>query len=177
MERQVFFISGCYGVGKSTLCDKLSHSLQIPSYSASDLISIRVNEQYGAQKSVKDKNVNQQALIHAVQDIPVEESKIILSGHFCIFNRNKEVDLLPESVFSSLEIKKIILLETDPIIISERLLTRDNVSYPIESIKTLIDTEHNQALAIAEQLKCPLLIHKMQFNNSDVVALSEFLSC
>ena len=46
----VIFVAGIYGVGKSTLCEKLSQRMSIPSYSAGDLIS-RVNgERYGATK-------------------------------------------------------------------------------------------------------------------------------
>ena len=35
----VIFIAGTYGVGKSTLCSSLSKELNIPSFSAGDLIS------------------------------------------------------------------------------------------------------------------------------------------
>ena len=33
------FIAGSYGVGKSTLCKALSNVLDVPAYSAGDLIS------------------------------------------------------------------------------------------------------------------------------------------
>lgn len=33
------FVAGTYGVGKSTLCNKLSTALKIPDFSAGDLIS------------------------------------------------------------------------------------------------------------------------------------------
>ena len=35
----VIFVAGSYGVGKSTLCEKLSYRMDLPFYSASDLIS------------------------------------------------------------------------------------------------------------------------------------------
>ena len=34
----VIFVAGIYGVGKSTLCEKLSKELKIPFYSSGDLI-------------------------------------------------------------------------------------------------------------------------------------------
>lgn len=53
------FIAGSYGVGKSTLCDKLSKALGLPTYSAGDLISSINGEQYGANKAVQNKETNQ----------------------------------------------------------------------------------------------------------------------
>mgnify|MGYP003308010611 CR=1 FL=1 len=50
MERGIIFVAGTYGVGKSTLCDKLSERLNIPSYSSGDLISEINGETYGANK-------------------------------------------------------------------------------------------------------------------------------
>ena len=56
------FVAGSYGVGKSTLCDKLSKALGLPAYSAGDLISSINGEQYGANKAVQNKEANQDLL-------------------------------------------------------------------------------------------------------------------
>lgn len=173
--RQVYFISGAYGVGKTTLCDKLSQKIGIPAYSASDLISPKVDEQYGAQKSVKDKDKNQQALLHAVEELPLDIDRIILSGHFCIFNRHQEVEALPDFVFNSLGITKIVLLVAEATLIMERLQMRDKIAYQIESINNLIQYEHQMATRIANMLGCPLCTYTMQFNDIDVDSLAEFL--
>ena len=106
MNRQIYFISGAYGVGKSTLCDKLSLATEIPTYSASDLISAKVNENYGSQKAVKNKEGNQRALLSAVDALLDTENPIILSGHFRIFNSKQETEVLPDFIFSELVIKK-----------------------------------------------------------------------
>lgn len=53
------FIAGVYGTGKSTVCSALSKELCIPAFSAGDLISSINGEQYGANKTVSDKNNNQ----------------------------------------------------------------------------------------------------------------------
>ena len=83
----VFFIAGVYGVGKSTLCEKLSKKLRIPFYSSGDLISKDNGELYGANKVVKDKNKNQNILADAVRQIFLAYPSILLAGHFCIFNK------------------------------------------------------------------------------------------
>lgn len=175
MARKIFFVAGAYGVGKTTLCEKLSQKAGIPAYSASDLISPRVNEQYGAQKDVKDKARNQQALLLAIEELPTNEDHIILSGHFCIFNRHKTVEVLPDFVFTSLGIRKIILLTAEAALIMERLRSRDNTIYEIESIRNLIYQEQHMANKIATILDCPLCIHKMQFSSYDIDNLKDFL--
>ena len=55
MEKGVVFIAGTYGVGKSTLCDKLCRKLNIPAFSAGDLISEINGETYGKIKLLRIK--------------------------------------------------------------------------------------------------------------------------
>ena len=83
------FVAGIYGVGKSTLCDTLSKELKIPAYSAGDLISSVNGERYGANKAVTDKISNQVILSMQVQKLLEVTPQILLAGHFCIFDKNK----------------------------------------------------------------------------------------
>lgn len=107
------FIAGVYGTGKSTLCSALSKRLGIPAFSAGDLISAFNGEQYGANKAVADKNNNQVLLTERLQELNRENERIILAGHFCIFNCTNGVEVLPEPVYPALKISRIILLEVD----------------------------------------------------------------
>lgn len=50
MKDGIIFVAGIYGVGKSTLCERLSISIGIPCYSAGDLISAINGEIYGRNK-------------------------------------------------------------------------------------------------------------------------------
>lgn len=52
MKDGIIFVAGIYGVGKSTLCERLSISIGIPCYSAGDLISAINGEIYGRNKTV-----------------------------------------------------------------------------------------------------------------------------
>ena len=104
------FVAGTYGVGKSTLCNKLSTALKIPDFSAGDLISAVNGETYGANKVVRDKDANQNILASQVKQLLKSTPSIILAGHFCIFDINGNVDTLPSRVFYDLEIETILLL-------------------------------------------------------------------
>ena len=164
----VYFIAGVYGVGKSTLCKKISTHLGIPFYSSGDLISNVNGELYGANKVVKDKAQNQNILVSAVNQLYLRYPTILLAGHFCIFDKNTKVDILPEDVFAQLKILKIILLEADEEIIIDHLSKRDNKFYSKEQIIKIQSTERSQALKIASEIEIPIVIHQMKFDDCDI---------
>ena len=171
----VSFIAGVYGVGKSTLCDKLRSATDIPAFSAGDLISEVNGETYGRNKVVKDVNGNQEILITAVDMKLKEYPRFMLAGHFCIIDKNNKVESLPEYVFSKLHLRQIILLEADVLRIAENVNRRDQRVYPIQTLEQLIDCEHKQAQKIAQELKIPLTIHNMKFDYSDEKTLTMIL--
>lgn len=85
MDDGVIFVSGVYGVGKTTICNLLSNELSIPSFSSSELISKHNGEEYGVNKFVEDKDKNQLILIKAVNEILEAKPKFLLNGHFLYF--------------------------------------------------------------------------------------------
>ena len=87
------FVAGAYGVGKSTLCEALSLALNVPAYSAGDLISQVNGEVYGVNKAVKDKINNQEILVNEVDRKLKKYPTILLAGHFCIFDKTPIVPL------------------------------------------------------------------------------------
>ena len=158
----VIFVAGVYGVGKSTLCNKLSSATGIPAFSAGDLISDINGETYGRNKVVKDAKSNQDILISAV-DMKFEKCPhFLLAGHFCIVDKNNEVELLPEYVFSRLHLSQIILLEANVLRIAENINGRDHRKYPAQTLERLIACERSQAQRVAKELKIPLTIHNAQ---------------
>jgi adenylate kinase len=162
------FIAGAYGTGKSTLCSTLSERLYIPAFSAGDLISVINGEKYGANKAVADKDTNQILLTERVQKLNRENERIILAGHFCIFNSHDGVEVLPESVYQMLNISQIILLEADVQTIIKHLKKRDDKIYSEESVSALLDKERAQSERVSLQLKCPLDIYRMTFMDDDL---------
>lgn len=163
-----FFVAGVYGVGKSTLCEQLSVDLNIPSFSAGDLISQVNGEQYGANKAVSDKSENQDILAVEVQQLLLKHSKILLAGHFCIFNREQEVEYLPKDIFKKLSITKILLLEADVEAIIAHLSIRDKRQYTHQQIFRLQSSEHSAAIKTAQELDCNIDIYSMKFDSSDL---------
>ncbi|GHU97179.1 hypothetical protein FACS1894208_12470 [Clostridia bacterium] len=167
MTGKTIFIAGAYGTGKSTLCSKLASELNIPAFSAGDLISDQNGETYGANKAVADKNSNQLLLARRVEELNSNYECILLAGHFCIFNSENRVELLPESVFSELNISQIILLEASSEQIATHLKQRDGKVYSRVSVDELVLQERAQAEMISARLNCPLTIYQMTFSETD----------
>lgn len=172
---KVIFVAGAYGVGKSTFCNKVSESLNIPSFSSGDLISEKNGEKYGANKTVKNKENNQKVLINAVKEKIAKSPKILLAGHFCIFDAHNKVEFLPEFVYKELDLSKIILLEADANTIIGNLQKRDNKKYTVENINELLAAESLQAHKIAIELNIPIVTHRMNFNQSDFEILKSII--
>lgn len=176
IKKSTIFIAGVYGTGKSTMCSTLSKMLHIPAFSAGDLISSINGEKYGANKAVTDKDGNQALLVERVQQLFKKNEKIIIAGHFCIFNTDAGIEILPESVYHALNISQIILLETNTKTIISNLRRRDGRDYSLKSISKLIEKERQQSGRIAEQLNCPLSIYQMTFTDQDVKQIASLIS-
>ncbi len=175
MAIKILFIAGVYGVGKSTLCNKLSNELKIPLFSASKLISEKNGETYGSHKAVRNKEYNQQLLIDALNEKTNNLETIILDGHFCIFNKNNQVEYLPTFVYHKLPITKIILLEANVNFIIENLQRRDNKKYAINNICELIQAEKQQAEKVAMELNVPLYVYQVDCIESNFKQLKSVL--
>lgn len=174
--KKTYFFAGTYGVGKSTVCTKISQLTGIPEYSASTIISSVNGELYGANKVVNDKRLNQNILAKGIEEILQQRKEIILSGHFCIFDKNNKVEDIPEEVYTMLHIDKIVLLETETEKLIAHLAERDNKQYNKESICLLQKRERSQAQLIAAMIGKPLLVHQMRFDESDIQMIIKFIN-
>ncbi len=164
---ETIFIAGVYGVGKSTLCRSLGNSLNIPSFSAGDLISKINGEDYKQSKAVKDAVYNQEVLVAEVELKLKKHPIILLAGHFCIFNEQNHVEVLPYGVFEKLHIKQILLLDADTNQIISNLLSRDKKFYDYEQVVCLQKEEQTVARHIANLIECPLDVHYMSYDAND----------
>lgn len=176
VAKGVHFISGIYGVGKSTLSERISRILNIPVYSASDLIKRKTGENFNTNKYVNDMDYNQHILIDAVNFLLEKENPLILTGHFCILNKTGGIDELPEFVYRNLNISKIILLEAETTRITDNLNSRDNRYYNNELIKKLQKNERQYATYISGLIGAPIFIHKMNYSDDDVNTVVDFIN-
>lgn len=174
-QGSIIFVSGVYGVGKSTLCHNISKKTFLPFYSAGDLISSKNGEIYGVNKRVKNKEYNQNLLVEIVSDILKEKLLIVLAGHFCILGEKGNPERLPLEVYKKLGISSIVLLEAEPDKIIRNLKSRDNIEYSKNQIEEFLFAERDCANSISRDLHIPLFVHNMKFNNYDIEKINSFL--
>lgn len=171
----VIFVSGVYGVGKSTLCCNLSKKDHLPFYSAGDLISEINGEKYGSNKRVNNKNINQDILVDEVTNISKNQDLIILAGHFCVMGQDGKPEELPPDIYRKLNLSSIILLEANSERIIKNLKLRDGKQYLKEQIEGFLNAERTSAYKISESLRIPLFIHDMKFEDTDMQKTNTFL--
>lgn len=171
----VIYVAGVYGIGKNTLCKRISRLINIPFYSAGDMISEQIGEKYGKNKKVSNKEHNQDVLIECVNKKLIKNKTLILAGHFCILGNDNKSEELPAYVYEKLGISSIILLETDADIIIEHLKKRDSRNYSRELINDFIIRERKYAMKVSEMLTVPLKIYSMFYSEQDIKNIIDFI--
>lgn len=149
----IYFISGIHGVGKTTLCKLLQKELTINHYSCSDLI--KQNSCYIEEsKVVINADKNQNILLDALGKL--DESIILLDGHFCLIGREEDIIKLNHDLFKSIAPKVIINVTCHEEEIRKRLLKRDGRCLSIEKLRELQKAESSSAIEISNQLQIPI---------------------
>lgn len=171
MNFKTIFISGVHGVGKGTLCEKISSHFTFPYYSASTLIKSVKNAAVDKNKVVIDADKNQDYLIVALNQLNVDSDYILVDGHFCLQGDNGVIEI-PLATFQSMALDAIVLLTDEPDQIHARLHSRDNASLGMDVISNLQDKEIERANYIAKDLGIPLLESKI----SDIRAIVSWLA-
>lgn len=168
-QKDIVFVGGIHGVGKSTLCNKLKSILNINHHSASELIKKKNQDLVNSSKTVNDVSGNQDILIQAINEY-VTDNKFLLDGHFALFNSSKEVIEIPLKTFEGLAPKVIILLVDQVESIVDRIEARDNIRHSLTSYKQLDDAERRLAVHVAETLAIPIYVHNMAGNLDELIS-------
>lgn len=151
-NKKIVFVGGIHGVGKTTLCKKISNELALEHYSSSELISKLKAKNISKDKKVNDISGNQNILLQSVNKYLSEEKLYLLDGHFCLLDSYGCVTKIPFDTFKHLCLEAIIVLVDDESKISERLMGRDTRLYPISLVKQFQTDEIQYAKEVAEYL-------------------------
>lgn len=151
-ECDIIFLAGVHAVGKTSFCEVIQKDFDFAAYSASSLI-----KHLAIEKEVDNVKANQDSLILALKREETNADTIILDGHFCIQNKNGEIEHVPLDTFKRIRLKSIILLVLEPEIISQRILKRDNIFKSPDFIASFQENEINRAAFVSNALSVPLL--------------------
>lgn len=155
------FLGGVHGVGKSFLAHQVPASYGYLHTSASSLIKEeRSLPNWGADKRVENAAGNQILLAAGVKRKNNEGIRLFLDGHFVLKGIEGNFIYLGVDVFSTLNLKAVMLLEADPQIIAKRIFERDGRTEGMDRLKEFIEAERAQAQQVCSDLNIPLAILK-----------------
>lgn len=157
----VIFVAGIHAVGKSTACEFVSAELEIPHYTASQLIR---REKPAAvpvgSKRVDDVAENQRLLIQGVSRL-CASGIILLDGHFTMQRKSDgAIEVIPVNIFRKIKVRAIVVFTDDPVKIAERTFARDNAVLPLEFLHAHQEAEVMHAKHVATKLGLPIVILK-----------------
>ena len=155
-HRKIIFIAGAHGTGKGYICEKLAPIIGGEHVTASGLIQNR--KTLGKAKAIAGIDTNQSILVEELEKIQTLAPYILLDGHFCLFNTNFEIQVLPISLFRALNINYILLLTCSPQIVVERLHDREKgeSDLSLSDSESLQNAEVNQAHKVSSAVQIPL---------------------
>lgn len=154
MDKNIFFIGGIHGVGKTTLCNYVSKKYNIEHLSASTLIANYKNKPFNSL-FIEGMDENQDILVKIVKSTLDKNKIYLLDGHFYLLNKDKQPEKVPEKTFVDLGIKKIIVLTEDINTILYRLKSRNNYNYDLNMLQDLQNKELNYSKQISSILNVP----------------------
>lgn len=155
MARLRIFVGGVHGAGKGSFCRQLVHQLIGEYVSASQLLHWN-----SIFKQVKDVSRNQELLTELLLKHTQHDATYVIDGHFALWNKNNECEVVPIKTFASLNLNIIIIVTCASEIIQKRLERRDGVCYKLKDIIELQSAEINQAKLVSEKLNIPLIIYE-----------------
>lgn len=156
----MIFIGGIHGVGKTSLCKKLSEVYKLKHYSASALIAEEKSEQFEKDKRIDQIGKNQDFLLSSLKRKIKNDEHFLLDGHFCLLNKVGEITKVPLETFVTLSPLGIIVLTDSVNEIFNRLGQRDNMSYDISLLNAFQEEEVDYAEKVAYRLNIPFMVGK-----------------
>jgi adenylate kinase len=169
--REVVFLGGIHGVGKSTLADQCKE-LRVEHLRASDLIRKASSDaRFDAAKRVKDVEGNQGILVRAFEQATADGGRFLLDGHFTLFNAVGSIERVPLQTFEALAPQAVGVVIDDAEEISSRLSKRDGRCPDTKVLAQMLDEELSHATIVSKSLDIQLAV----IHSGDSVAFAEWI--
>lgn len=156
MRNNIVFVGGIHGVGKNTLCRRVSSYLNIPHISSSEILKWKeVNK--NTDKRVENIQKNQDKFIEGFKNIVSLDKYYLIDGHFCLLTRDNLIQRIPFDTFVTINPGLIVVMIEKSEIIYQRLLERDNKEYDIVLLERMQLEEITYAREVAKALDVPCI--------------------
>lgn len=171
--KNIIFVGGIHGVGKTTLCKEISQNLLVKHYSASQLISDLDSE----GKRVNDIHKNQNNLLEAINRYLSNKEYYLLDGHFCLLSKDGIITRIPIDTFKSLRLKALIVLVDEENEIIKRLNYRDTIHYLEKFIKEFQEEEINYAQEVAREIGITIKVINVTAGSNEMIKFINSTLC
>jgi adenylate kinase len=175
MKRQIIFVGGIHGVGKTTLCKKIESRYNIEHFSASNLIAKEKTEEHIGNKQVENIDENQDFLVTAINKYFKSKNWYLLDGHFCLLNKDNEITQIPYSTYQGICPSAILLLVDEPENIYTRLILRDSIKYDLALLRSFQEQEIYYAEYIKDKLNIPYIMYNASESEDKIHSFIEKL--
>lgn len=167
----MIIVCGIHGVGKDYYCNNLKLKEGVNNYTASQLINQSIPLRQNQTKRIDQIEDRQYALLKAVNQISTQEKDFILNAHLSLINEKGEIERISLSVFQSMPITEIHLVECSAAEIKKRIYNRNAILWDEGFIRVFMEEEKNCAIELSKILKVPLHIVDTSFNNKRNIIL------
>ena len=156
MKRNIIFVGGIHGVGKGTICEKISQDYKLIHLTASTVlkweeISTKSN------KAVKNFSETQSRLINGLNVLIEEKNTYLLDGHYCMLDSNNNPKRIEKSTFKQISPRVFCVVTNEVEIIFNRLKMRDSVNYSLELLTKMQKMEIEYAIELATEHNKPFV--------------------
>lgn len=158
MYKNIAFIGGIHGVGKSTICEEICKEIQMQYLSASELLKWKEINEDKQSKNVKNIIDTQARLIAGLKNTVQKNQRYLLDGHYCLLNNQNEIINVPLETFRKIAPISLNIILGDVTEIKDRLEKRDQKSYSEDLLAQMQKSELNYAKKISKTLKIDLNI-------------------
>lgn len=174
IKKNIIFVAGIHGVGKSTLCKELEKSIPVTHITASSVIKSYVRQEQ-QNKQVADVKKNQNILIEGLKLLDSTHGMMLLDGHFVLLNKESDLEQIPYETYEQLTPKAIVVIHHNPSVILLRLKARDDKNYDLGLLARMQKLEVECALSTASKLAVPVLSLNLQAESEPLKTLSSFV--
>lgn len=158
-NRNLIFVSGAHGVGKSKLCLKAETTLGIRNFSASKLIkSFPKND-----KRTSAIDDNQETLLESIKKTKTIDSPLLLDGHFVLIDSENNIVRIPEKTFLRIAPSQIITIIDEP----NEILARNRARGIMHLDKNIIEKLQKEELDYAQHIASLLCIPAISIKSGD----------
>jgi adenylate kinase len=158
--KNIAFIGGIHGVGKSTICKHICENLNINYLSASQIIKWAEFNDDAKNKKVTDIPLTQNRLIDELHQIIEKDKYYLLDGHYCLLNKESVITKIPFKTFEMINPNSLHLIINEISEIKSRIEERDKRSYDFNLLEEMQNTEINYAKELSVKLGVQLSIGK-----------------